>query len=191
MKGKEKSRHQKSNSPYIGNFIHRYFEDRTCRRMKEIDFVETDPILSAKRRADTLSSIQAQQDAELLKSAGTDTAQAEAIRLLVTGGRDYNNQEELYRVLDQIASEQHIDVIIHGAARGADTLASYWAEDRGVETIAVPADWNRYGRAAGSVRNQKMLDDHHPHLVVAFKGGSGTKNMIGLAEKAGIEVIRI
>jgi len=113
------------------------------------------------------------------------------IRLLVTGGRDYHNKDELYNALDRIASKHYIEVLIHGAARGADTLAGRWAQERGIEVIAVPANWTQYGRQAGPIRNLDMLNNHCPNLVVAFSGGKGTKNMIDISKKAGIKVVKI
>jgi hypothetical protein len=112
-------------------------------------------------------------------------------RLLVTGGRIYWDEEELYRVLDEIAEQRHISVLIHGDAAGADTLAGSWARDRGIPIIAVPADWQRHGRRAGPIRNRLMLEQCGPDLVVAFQGGRGTRDMIRIAQQAGIEVIEI
>jgi glutamine amidotransferase PdxT len=113
------------------------------------------------------------------------------MRLLVTGGRAYWDKEELYRVLDKIAEDYSVSVVIHGAATGADTLAGYWAEDRGIEVIPVPAEWNLYGRQAGHIRNRLMLEQYKPDLVVAFPGGRGTRNMVTISKKAGIEVIEL
>jgi hypothetical protein len=113
------------------------------------------------------------------------------VRLLVTGGRTYWDEEELYRVLDGLAEQHDISVIIHGDAAGADTLAGSWARDRGIPTIAVPADWQRLGRRAGPIRNRVMLEQCSPDLVVAFPGGRGTRDMIKISNAAGIEVIEI
>lgn len=55
----------------------------------------------------------------------------------------------------------------------------------------VPADWKTHGKRAGSIRNQKMIDDYHPQLVVAFPGGAGTADMVRRARAAGIEVREI
>jgi len=119
------------------------------------------------------------------------TATSIPVRLLVTGGRTYWDEEELYRVLDEIAEDRNISVLIHGDAAGADTLAGSWAEDRGIPIIAVPADWNRHGRRAGPIRNRLMLEQCSPDLVVAFPGGRGTRDMIKISKAAGIEVIEI
>jgi YspA, cpYpsA-related SLOG family len=81
--------------------------------------------------------------------------------------------------------------LVHGAARGADALAADWAESQGIDVWAMPADWERNGRIAGPLRNQQMLDDAKPALVIAFPGGSGTRDMVRRAKAAGIEVIEI
>lgn len=112
-------------------------------------------------------------------------------RVLVCGGRDYEDREQLFRVLDAAHLANPIVCLIHGAARGADTLAGDWALERDVLCNAYPADWDRDGRAAGPIRNKKMLVEGKPHMVVAFPGGRGTANMIQQAEAAGIPVVRI
>ena len=82
------------------------------------------------------------------------------------------------------------DTIIHGAARGADTLAGIIAASIGCKVIAVPAEWDVYGKKAGILRNQKMLE-MHPDLVLAFHddidNSKGTKDMVNRASRAGVE----
>jgi len=112
-------------------------------------------------------------------------------RVLVCGGRDYDDRETLFNVLDVTHEANPIECLIHGAARGADTLAADWALDRDVLCNAYPADWDRDGKAAGPIRNQKMLDGGKPHLVIAFPGGRGTADMIRRAEKAGVPVAKV
>ena len=81
-------------------------------------------------------------------------------------------------------------IYIHGDARGADRLAGVVAEGLGFEVIAVPADWDKHHRAAGPIRNKKMLS-MRPMVVLAFHAdisqSKGTKHMIEIARKAGIE----
>lgn len=115
------------------------------------------------------------------------------IKILVCGGRNFNDKETLYGKLDKISrilSGRDI-TIIHGAARGADSLANDWATDRKVQIEAFPADWNRHGKAAGPIRNQQMLTEGKPDVIVAFSGGSGTAHMISIARKAGIPVYEV
>lgn len=79
--------------------------------------------------------------------------------------------------------------LVHGAARGADSLASEWARSRGVLEIPCPAQWDLHGRRAGILRNQQMLNQETIDLVVAFPGGRGTADMTRRAWKAGITVV--
>ena len=105
-------------------------------------------------------------------------------KILVCGGRNYNNRETVRRTLDRIKPAE----IIHGAARGADTLAGEYARDRGIPCRSFPADWQRHGRPAGFIRNRQMLDEGKPELVVAFPGGPGTRNMVKIALERGFPV---
>lgn len=82
-------------------------------------------------------------------------------------------------------------VIISGAAKGADTMALDWAVVNWCQFEEYPAQWKLYGRKAGPIRNQQMIDEGKPNLVVAFPGGVGTQDMIRRARKAKIETIVI
>jgi hypothetical protein len=106
-------------------------------------------------------------------------------RLLVCGGREYVNRERVFYVLDAYHKKFGISVLIHGAARGADSLADEWAVARGVETDPFPANWKKYGRRAGFIRNTHMLEEGNPDDVIAFPGGVGTAMMCKIAEMAG------
>ena len=112
------------------------------------------------------------------------------MKILVCGGRDYNKKEVVYNVLDLMYD--NIQCIVHGGARGVDSLAQTWAEERGVKTLVFPADWEKYGKSAGPIRNKQMLDEN-PDLmgVLAFPGGNGTKNMINLAVNRNISVLKV
>jgi hypothetical protein len=112
-------------------------------------------------------------------------------RVLVCGGRDYTNKELLYRKLDEAHEFSSIVCIISGMAPGADTLAAEWAKERGIELAPFPADWSKYSRAAGPIRNAKMLVEGKPDVVMAFPGDKGTKDMIKRATKAKIPVVQI
>jgi len=80
----------------------------------------------------------------------------------------------LFRELDAVHASGGVTVIISGCAPGADTLALEWPEARGIQVARFPADWNTHGRAAGPIRNQQMLDEGKPELVVSFLGGRRT-----------------
>lgn len=123
--------------------------------------------------------------------------------VLITGGRGYADRDALYFLLDVLPCPD-VMVLIHGNAKGADRLAQEWAEDRQVRARPYPAVWGnlshpdalirytRDGRAydarAGLRRNQKMLNEGRPDLVIAFPGGPGTAHMISIAKAAGTPV---
>jgi hypothetical protein len=79
-------------------------------------------------------------------------------------------------------------LVIHGGARGVDSMAGAAAAQLKIPIRVFPADWKKNGKAAGPIRNQQMLDEGKPDLVLAFWDGKsrGTEHMIGLAKKAGI-----
>jgi hypothetical protein len=81
-------------------------------------------------------------------------------------------------------------IICHGDARGADREAGYEARRLGLEVVVFPANWSRYGKAAGPIRNQQMLDEFKPDLVLAFPilTSVGTYDMIMKATRAGVPV---
>lgn len=82
-------------------------------------------------------------------------------------------------------------VIIHGGATGADNAAGNFACMNFCIEEVFPANWQKYNKAAGFVRNKKMLVEGKPDLVVAFPGGKGTANMVKLARAAGVKVMEI
>lgn len=110
-------------------------------------------------------------------------------RVLVCGGRDYDDADYLNRTLDAAHAKEPISIIIHGAYRGADTLARKWANSRGVPHLPFVAPWKILGKAAGPFRNQMMIDQGKPDIVVAFPGNEGTADMIDKAYKAKIRVV--
>lgn len=123
-------------------------------------------------------------------------------KVLICGGRTFTDRIFFMNKLDEIAQKRFprtisdkygnflFDVIIiSGGASGADTLAIDWAVNNWCLFHEYKADWKKYGRAAGLIRNKEMLEKEKPDLVIAFPGGKGTKNMINLARKANVEVI--
>jgi len=125
------------------------------------------------------------------------------MRVLVCGSRHFNDWPLFLEKMERIALEHfprteedeygnflYVVTIIHGNAKGTDTLADQWAVINWTGLKVYPADWNTYGEAAGPIRNKQMLDEGKPDLVVAFLApdSRGTKNMIEQAEKAGVPV---
>lgn len=129
------------------------------------------------------------------------------MRVLICGSRDWNDLNAIAFILDGLWTDWadgyevvHLDpfVLIEGGANGADACAAWWARnsphhprDHTFVHEQYPADWPRYGRAAGPIRNQQMLDEGKPDVVWAFKSrpdSRGTDDMISRAKSAGIPV---
>ena len=68
-------------------------------------------------------------------------------------------------------------------------MAEEWARERGIETDIYLADWEGLGRKVGPIRNERMLQEGKPRLVIAFPGGRGTADMTSRARAAGVETI--
>lgn len=107
------------------------------------------------------------------------------MRVLVCGGRDFNDGVLAFRTLDTFGAS----VIIEGGARGADAIARSWAEHRGIPVKTFRADWDGLGRSAGHIRNTDMLNIGKPDLVIAFSGGRGTADMVRKSREAGVPVV--
>lgn len=112
------------------------------------------------------------------------------MRMLVCGGRDYQDRQFVFDSLDRVLARRLVTAVIHGACqdrqgnlKGADRWADEWAQERGIERIPCPADWDAHGNKAGPIRNAYMLT-LQPDGVVAFPGGRGTGGMVALAINA-------
>ena len=112
------------------------------------------------------------------------------MRVLVCGGRNFKSPAQVAAELDRLHAEHKFTHLIQGGQTGADQFAKEWAKRRPeIERYECKAKWTQYGKAAGPIRNARMLE-WKPDLVVAFAGGPGTANMIAQAEKAGVPVHR-
>lgn len=113
-------------------------------------------------------------------------------RVLVCGGRYYSDRDHIWNTLCSLDVKRGpFAVVIHGCATGADSEAMIWAQTCGRKHAPFQADWNQHGKAAGPIRNQRMLDEGKPDLVIAFPGGRGTADMIRRAKAAGVEAIPV
>jgi len=119
------------------------------------------------------------------------------MRILVCGGRNYGYTPEsgytkkdfavFSKAMDIVMSHKP-SVIIQGNAKGGDEVGHLVAEALGLPEEVYKPEWAA-GKAAGPIRNKRMLDEGRPDLVIAFKGGNGTANMISIARKAGVGVV--
>ena len=112
-------------------------------------------------------------------------------RVLVCGGRDFSDTKLLRTTLDRLHRDRIIDCVIEGNARGADRMAGYWARANKIDNAKFNADWATNGKAAGAIRNAKMLAEGRPTMVVAFPGGRGTADMVAKSRAAGVPVLLV
>lgn len=106
----------------------------------------------------------------------------------------WNDREATDIFLSLVHQTIGITTLIHGGAKGADTMCGEWAERNGIPIIVFGIDqyqWKRYGPKAGPRRNQRMLDEGEPDVLLAFYGGRGTEDMKRRAAKAGIPIYDI
>lgn len=115
------------------------------------------------------------------------------MKVLISGARDYKNEAimgviilGMKQMYDELGEEF---IIVEGEAPGADTMARVIGESLGIEVRKYPADWRRYKKAAGPIRNRQQFDSELPNLVLCFHddflNSSGTKDMAEYALSKG------
>lgn len=106
------------------------------------------------------------------------------MKYAIIGSRNFCD----YELMEKTLKEYDISEIISGGAKGADSLAARYADQNDISLVVFKADWKRYGRAAGVIRNTDIIDSSD--VVIAFWDGvsRGTKNSIDKAIKAGKSV---
>lgn len=117
------------------------------------------------------------------------------LRILVCGGRHFADYDLLEKTINDIVFESGCsDIeIVSGHCVGADRLGELYAEKYNVPVKIFPAEWKKYGKHAGPIRNKQMVDyisGFENKAVVAFVSANtkGTRNTIALAGKANIRV---
>jgi hypothetical protein len=109
--------------------------------------------------------------------------------MLICGDRNWTDKDLLQKVMSTFPPGT---TVIHGGARGADSIAGDVAKELGFSVVVFKADWKRFGKAAGVLRNVEMLNDGKPDGVIAFhhdiRKSKGTAHMVKIAKEKGIEV---
>lgn len=111
------------------------------------------------------------------------------MNVLICGDREWTAQVPVQRLICGLLKG---DVVIHGDARGADRMAGHIAETVGLTVLKFPAEWDKHGKAAGPIRNQRMLVEGNPDEVWALHDNigvsKGTRDMCRRAKEAGVPV---
>lgn len=110
------------------------------------------------------------------------------MKVLVCGDRFWTDKE---KIRERLAKLPAGTIVIHGAARGADSIAAVIGKTLGFDVRSFPAEWGKHGKAAGPIRNRLMLDEK-PDLVLAFhsdlSNSKGTKDTVEEARRRGVPV---
>ena len=110
------------------------------------------------------------------------------MRIVVTGGRDFADAGVVDRALSAVQAKRGITVLIQGGADGADRLCAEWCRGHGIPVTTYNADWRTQGKAAGPIRNQRMIDEGRPDGAIAFPGGRGTADMVARLHQSNVTV---
>ena len=105
------------------------------------------------------------------------------MKLAVVGSRNFNDYPLLKKYLDYIHSKQPITHIISGGAKGADSLSEKWANENGIEKIIFYPNWNKFGKRAGFLRNESIINECNKCIAFWDGKSKGTKHSIDLCEK--------
>jgi hypothetical protein len=113
------------------------------------------------------------------------------MKVLVCGGRAYADHAKVFAALDAVANLRPISLIVEGGSVGADAMARDWAAVRRVKAKSYPAVAVTDDEPVWSVRNQQMLDESAPDLVIGFPGGRRTADMLRRAKAVGTTTLEL
>ena len=109
------------------------------------------------------------------------------MRVIIAGHRDFYDARTVCDAV--VESGFKITEVVSGGCRGVDALGERFSREvLKKEPIVYPADWKKYGKAAGPIRNQQMAENADALIALLIEGSRGTKNMIETAKKKGLPV---
>lgn len=107
------------------------------------------------------------------------------MKIAIVGSRKFNDYDTICKFIEQRFDLDQIDAVVSGGAKGVDALAERYARDHHLELIVKSANWAKYGRVAGPIRNKLIVEE--ADAIIAFPAAEsiGTYNTISLAQKLG------
>ena len=110
------------------------------------------------------------------------------MKIIIAGSRNFNDYNLLKSSCDNLLTQFTNIEIVSGTARGADKLGERYAREKGYDIKQFPANWDKFGKSAGYIRNDEMAQ--YADMLIAFWDGTskGTKHMIDLANKRNLKV---
>lgn len=110
------------------------------------------------------------------------------MKVIVAGGRDFNNYSFVEKKLNELLTPVENVTIISGGAKGVDALGERYATEHNLPIERYPADWDTHSKGAGLIRNAQMVEVGDK-LIAFWNGESlGTKNVVETATKKGLDV---
>lgn len=113
------------------------------------------------------------------------------MRVLICAGRHYADTKMSRQVLDAYHRLRPVLVLIHGGSQFLGSDVEDWARETGVDVVRYPPNWQRYGKHAERHRNQFMLTDSRPDVIIALPGGDDTSELVSQAKACGIHVLTV
>ena len=113
------------------------------------------------------------------------------MKFAIIGTRTFTDYQRLKSILDKIKSKYEIESIISGGASGADTMAEIYARENNIPLTVYKADWDKYGKRAGFIRNKYIIDDCDICIAFWDSKSKGTKHSIDLAKSSNKKVFII
>ena len=109
------------------------------------------------------------------------------MKVIIAGSRDITDVSLVQIAVDESGFD--VTEVICGMARGVDTLGKEWADAKGIPVIKRPANWSRYRKEAGRIRNTEMAMEGEALIAIMdSKGTPGTSHMIRVARGYGLKV---
>ncbi len=107
------------------------------------------------------------------------------MKLCIFGSRDFYDYKLLKSKIDEIHGKTPIYEVVSGKARGADSLGERWAKENNIKISEFPADWDKFGKSAGYIRNKEMAAYCDCGAGFSISSSRGTAMMKGLLDKMG------
>ena len=111
------------------------------------------------------------------------------MRTIIAGSREITDYNILCQCIDRCPFKDKITLVISGTARGVDQMGERWAEENNIPIQRFPANWEKYGRGAGPIRNRQMANNADALIVLMIPESRGSKNMYETAIHMGIKHI--
>lgn len=117
------------------------------------------------------------------------TTKNKQMKVIIAGSRNFKDYQKLKKECNLLLQHQkNIEIVSGDHYKGADKLGIQYAIEKGFSLIKFPAKWNKFGKAAGPIRNKQMTN--YADVLIAFWDGKsrGTASIIRFAKNKGLQI---